>query len=155
MSVALFEVGYVIETSMCLTNMMSVTYTCLCTCLNLIWNAMTEYQEEGLFSSFIASEYHTCCWRSLSTCLWLLLLFKLHFGFVLFLFAQGLCFIFYLFADMSSGLKDSQPYCQVDLIPKYGELFSTYLFLIWLRDCRIQSRGLDICCRGFKSTIIQ
>jgi hypothetical protein len=48
----------------------------------------------------------------------------------IFLFAQGLCFIFSLFADMSSGLKDSQPYCQVDLIPKYGELFRTYLFLV-------------------------
>jgi hypothetical protein len=23
------------------------------------------------------------------------------------------------------------------IIPKYGELFSTYLFLIWLWDCRI------------------
>jgi hypothetical protein len=28
-----------------------------------------------------------------------------------FFFAQGLCFIFYLFADMLPGLKDSQPYC--------------------------------------------
>jgi hypothetical protein len=31
-----------------------------------------------------------------------------------FFFAQGLCFIFYLFADMSPGLKGSQPYCPND-----------------------------------------
>jgi hypothetical protein len=39
---------------------------------------------------------------------------------------------------MSSGLKDSQLYCQLDLNPKYGELFSTlFLEIFFLFDCEI------------------
>jgi len=106
-------------------------------CLNLIWNAMTEYQEEGLFSSFIASEYHTCGWRSLSTCLWLLLLFKLHFGFVLFFSSLKACVSSFTCLLICYQVWKIHNLIVLIIIPKYGELFSTYLFLIWLWDCRI------------------